>query len=120
MMWLVGLGGSFGAAARFLLGQFIMERFKRISPFPLGTLIINVLGSFILGVLANFHEAGQISDWIWFLGGIGFCGAFTTFSTFGYETVTLLQTKRIKFAIIYISLSVVVSIIFAILGLYFI
>ncbi|NWQ42638.1 fluoride efflux transporter CrcB [Bacillus sp. EB106-08-02-XG196] len=115
MIWLIGIGGSFGAAARYLLGNFI-NRKKKLSPFPLGTWLINITGSFLLGVLANLHLSNEISDGVWFFVGIGFCGAYTTFSTFGYETITLLQSNKKVLAGIYVLSSVFVSILTAAIG----
>ena len=115
MIWLIGIGGSFGAAARYLLGN-LMNKKKKLSPFPLGTLVINITGSFLLGLLANLHLSNDISDWVWFFVGVGFCGAYTTFSTFGYETITLLQSNKIIFAGIYVITSVILSITTAAIG----
>lgn len=115
MIWLIGIGGSFGAAARYLLGNFINKK-RKLSPFPLGTWVINFTGSFLLGVLANLHLSNDISDGVWFFVGIGFCGAYTTFSTFGYETITLLQSNKKFFAGIYVITSVFFSITSAAIG----
>ncbi|GAB3057926.1 fluoride efflux transporter CrcB [Virgibacillus ainsalahensis] len=115
MIWLVGIGGSFGAAVRFLLGDFISK--NSVHPFPLATWIINVTGSFLLGFIVNLHLTIQVDGWLWYLVGIGFCGAFTTFSTFGYETVNLLQMNKIKMAMVYVIISVIVSIVFVCAGL---
>jgi fluoride exporter len=117
LIWLIGIGGSLGAAARYLLGN-LLSRKKSYNRYPLGTLVINSTGSFLLGILAKLHLANDISDWIWFLVGVGFCGAYTTFSTFGYETITLLQSNKKILAGIYVLSSVVVSILMAALGLY--
>jgi fluoride exporter len=117
MIWLIGIGGSLGAAARFLLGSYLNKKAERLYQFPIGTWVINISGSFLLGVIANFHQTNHIPDWIWFLGGIGFCGAYTTFSTFGYETIILIQLKKIKSAIVYVITSVIVGTLSATLGL---
>lgn len=115
MIWLVGLGGSLGAAFRFWVSQIINNRSS--SPFPLATWIVNITGSFILGVLANLHMDHLIHEYVWFLFGIGFCGAFTTFSTFGYEITTLIHQKKTKLGIIYVSSSIVLGICSAFIGL---
>lgn len=104
MIWLVGLGGVCGAIARFWIGQWVASRAH--SPFPWGTWLANVAGSFALGCLSG---AGPlVPDWIYALAGIGFCGSFTTFSTFGYETMQLLETKRYFHAAAYIVSSVAI------------
>ena len=64
MIWMIGIGGSLGAAARFLLGNLISRGTQKINPFPIGTWIINITGSFLLGVLTQFHLTNVISDWL--------------------------------------------------------
>ncbi|MFT4413453.1 fluoride efflux transporter CrcB [Bacillus sp. UMB0728] len=117
MIWLIGVGGSLGAATRFLLGKFINKKVQRFSLFPTGTWVINITGSFLLGFIANLHLTHQIHDSLWFLLGVGFCGAYTTFSTFGYETITLIGSGKIKIAIIYVTTSVFLGGISATIGL---
>ncbi|MBS4190816.1 fluoride efflux transporter CrcB [Bacillus sp. FJAT-49705] len=108
MIWIIGVGGSFGALLRYLIGAFINKKSK--GTFPLGTWIINLTGSLLLGLLAKLHITNQIQDWVWFMFGIGFCGAFTTFSTFSNETVKLLLEKQFKIAFIYVISSVFISV----------
>lgn len=117
MIWFIGLGGALGAAARYSLGIFINGRASSLFGFPFGTLLINISGSFLLGVLANLHVADKISEPLWLFAGVGFCGAYTTFSTFGYETVTLLEAKQYNMAILYVASSLIISIIVAAIGL---
>ena len=118
MIWMIGIGGSLGAAARYLLGNLIRKGTQKIDPFPIGTWIINITGSFLLGVLTRFHLTNQISDWLWFFAGVGFCGAYTTFSTFGNETITLIQTNKLKLAAIYVVTSIIFGVISAMIGFY--
>lgn len=117
MIWLIGLGGTFGAALRYLVGLQFKKRVNLKQPFPLSTWLINVFGSFLLGVLANLHLDHQIQEWVWYFGGIGFCGAFTTFSTFGYETISLVENRKLGLAIAYVIASVVLGTLAALLGL---
>lgn len=90
---LVGVGGFVGANARWLVARFIEA--EAGTRFPWATFAINVSGSFLLGVLgaliAGRVGAAQADAWRLALG-VGFLGAFTTFSTFGYETHTLLES----------------------------
>ena len=81
---LVLLGGAVGAPTRYL-ADVAVQRLHRTS-FPWGTWAVNMAGSFVLGLVA----AGA-STWVETLVGTGFCGALTTFSTFGYETVRLAE-----------------------------
>jgi len=85
---LVGVGGVLGALARHLLGE-------RIETRTVDTLAVNVLGSFLLGLLV----AVPVDDSLLLLFGTGFCGAFTTFSTFAFETVRLFETGERRRAV---------------------
>jgi len=82
---LVGLGGVAGALARHLLGERIDRR-------TYDTLAVNVVGSFLLGLLA----AGPFGTTLALAFGVGFCGAFTTFSTFAFETVRLAEEGEVR------------------------
>ncbi|MEK5232248.1 fluoride efflux transporter CrcB [Lysinibacillus sp. FSL K6-0232] len=105
-MMLIGLGGFFGAITRFYLGKYLAH------PYPWATFFINSTGSFALGLLF----ALQPSDMIWQLIGIGFLGAYTTFSTFSFECLQLMEQKKEKQAMMYICTTVIVGIICATLG----
>ena len=88
---LVGLGGFVGANARFLIARAVGAAVD--TPFPLGTFIINVTGSFLLGVLGTMvaRQLSPDSETLRLALGVGFLGAFTTFSTFEFETHGLLE-----------------------------
>ncbi|MEV4175514.1 fluoride efflux transporter CrcB [Nonomuraea sp. NPDC049709] len=82
---LIVLGAAVGAPLRYLADRAVQARHDTV--FPWGTLAVNVAGSALLGFLAALPaESGVMA-----LAGIGFCGALTTYSTFGYETVRLLE-----------------------------
>ena len=85
----ISIGAILGANARFLLGGWILERFG--SEFPLGTLVINVTGSFVIGVVYVLLERHAAPDWVRPLVMIGFLGAYTTFSSFSLETLALVE-----------------------------
>ena len=108
MMILVGIGGFFGALTRFTIGKYI------VSAYPWATFIMNGSGSFALGYVYGC----QPIDWLWQLVGIGFLGAYTTFSTFGFEIMQLLEKQRKTHAIIYIFSSIIIGILGAALGLF--
>lgn len=113
-MLFVGIGGIFGAITRFLLGKWITTKSPAV--FPFGTWVINISGSFILGMLAVLHVRNVIPEWSWLLCGTGFLGAYTTFSTFGYETTQMLQKQGARSAMVYVSTSVVLGVFFAWMG----
>jgi len=89
---LIALGGAVGAPLRFVLGRAIQGR--RARDFPWGTLAVNVLGCLVLGVLVGAGAGGSALALV----GVGFCGALTTFSTFGYETYRLIERRSFLLA----------------------
>lgn len=90
MLWLViALGGALGAVSRYGLSGWI-QGFSP-STFPIGTLAVNVIGSFLLGFCLYVLESTAPTTEVRSFVTIGFLGAFTTFSTFSYEAVVLLQ-----------------------------
>jgi fluoride exporter len=109
---LVMLGGAIGAPTRFLLDRTVQSRHDSV--FPWGTLCVNLIGSLILGVLAGAATAHDGA--LWTVLGTGFCGALTTYSTFGYETVRLLETGARAIAVLNVAVSVVAGIAVAALG----
>lgn len=98
----VGLGGVAGALSRYYLGTALLRLAGLAAPWP--TLAINVLGCAVLGALGPWAALrGEPWGPVLLLGlGVGFCGAFTTFSTFGVETVTLLTARRYLEAAAYV------------------
>ncbi|MDO7908106.1 fluoride efflux transporter CrcB [Paenibacillus sp. JX-17] len=115
MIWMVAIGGAAGALSRYGLGGWISRR--TTAWIPWGTWIINLTGSLLLGLLYSWHRSGALPDWGWGLVGVGFCGAYTTFSTFGYETIQLLEGRRIIRAAVYVASSVVLGTAAAWLGM---
>ncbi|MGI2014841.1 fluoride efflux transporter CrcB [Shewanella oncorhynchi] len=86
---LVAFGGSIGAVLRYLISIFMIQVFG--SSFPFGTLLVNVIGSFFMGVIYALGQMSHISPELKALIGIGLLGALTTFSTFSNETLLLMQ-----------------------------
>ena len=116
MIWLVALGGALGSVSRFLLGPAIQRSLGMA--FPFGTLFINVAGALVLGIVAGLAiDGGTVSPNARAFIGIGFCGGFTTFSAFSFETVALLEGGHAGRAGAYVAASVVFSVIAAWLGL---
>ncbi len=91
MTLLIGLAGGLGAAARFLLDGWI--RRLRPTDFPWATVLINVSGSFALGVLTGLVLYRGGSTDLRLIAGTGFCGGYTTFGTASFETVRLVQRQ---------------------------
>ena len=112
----VGIGGFFGSILRYLVG---MVPLKGNAVFPVNTLIINVVGAFVIGVLASvLSKNTSIDPRLMLLMKVGFCGGFTTFSTFSSETSALLASGRWAAAAAYVLLSVVLSVSAVFLGQY--
>lgn len=82
---LVGAGGALGAVCRYLLGQWLTH-----DQFPVGTLTVNAVGSFVLGLVT---AAGMSNDVVLFVG-VGACGSFTTYSSFSFETVRMWESEH--------------------------
>jgi CrcB protein len=107
-------GGFVGAPTRYLLDRAINGRFE--SDLPWGTFVINVTGSFLLGLLTGLTLAHHLSPVAKTLLGTGFCGAYTTFSTFSFETVSLIEGGRLLEATMNALGSVVVGLVGAAAG----
>jgi len=112
---IIGIGGFLGAVARYAVALWIGRQW--ISSFPMGTFIINVSGSFLIGLLmALFTERFLVSPQWRLLLVVGFLGAYTTFSTFEYETGALLKDGEWLMAMLNVVLSVVAGFIALKLG----
>jgi len=104
----VGLGSALGGIARYLLSAAIQHRTS--SAFPSGTLVINITGSLLLGFLVRYALATpSISTEVRALLTTGFCGGYTTFSTYSFETATLLEDGDYRRAALYAAASVALA-----------
>lgn len=113
-IFLLSLGGALGAISRYLVGLGMVKRFPH-PPIPLAMLSVNLLGSLGLGIFLSLYfqsiPVDAYKDPIFLIVGLGFFGAFTTFSTFSMEALDLFQRKLYAKALIYISASIMGSII---------
>ena len=103
---LVGLGGGMGTMLRYMAWYFF-----RSSNFPTSTLLVNIAGSLIIGIVIglSIKEAGFSNNWKLFLA-TGICGGFTTFSAFSIENLQMLQTGKYLLSALYICTSIILGI----------
>ena len=111
----VGLSGALGAVSRYLLGRFIAERIN--SQIPLGTLVINVTGAFLIGLISALagHKVISVSEQV--ILATGFLGGYTTFSTMSWEGVQLARGGKTMSSLLYLGGSLALGLICATLGL---
>ena len=115
MLLYVALGSAVGGVSRYLLGGLIQRLLD--TTFPAGTLLVNISGSFLLGAILRYAiETPTLSPEVRALLTIGFCGGYTTFSTFSYETVALLEDGEWTRAGLYVGASVLLSLVGVFLG----
>ena len=109
---LVGLGGAIGSMVRY--AAYVLVGTKT---FPFATLTVNIIGSFIIGLVLAFSlkDESFLNNWKLFLA-TGICGGFTTFSAFSAENVVLLQNEKYGLALVYILVSIITGIVAAWLG----
>ena len=111
---LVIAGATIGAPLRFLTDRAVQSRHDTL--FPWGTFAVNVIGSLILGIITGAVAAGGASPQVQLAVGTGYCGALTTFSTFSYETLRLLEDDARFFATANVVASIVAGVGAAFLG----
>jgi CrcB protein len=102
---LVILGAAVGAPLRYLADRAVQARHDSV--FPWGTFTVNIVGSFILGILIHGAAVHEVPAQVSALLGTGLCGALTTYSTFGYETVRLLEERVRVYAVLNVAASIV-------------
>ncbi|MDI9889260.1 fluoride efflux transporter CrcB [Streptomyces sp. HNM0645] len=103
----VGAAAALGAVARYVLDQYV--RYRKPGAFPRGTWLINITGSFILGLFVGLWTRHGLPEQVLTIVGAGFCGAYTTFSTFSYELVRLCEQGRVGKSLLYGASSVAVG-----------
>lgn len=106
---LVGFGGGIGSIARFLFQKYLYAWYPHT--FPFGTFLVNILGCFLIGLFYGLAEKGNVLNPEWRLLLItGFCGGYTTFSTFAMENVILFKNGEFLYFGLYIAGSVILGI----------
>jgi len=112
---LIGLGGFLGSISRFLIALGVSRYFQTI--LPMGTLVVNIIGCLLIGIIYSLAEQKNIlsPEFRVFLG-VGFCGGFTTYSSFAFEKFSLIKTGDFLILSIYIGASVFLGLIAVYLG----
>ena len=110
----IALGSVIGAWLRWGISLRFNSVFENI---PFGTVIVNLIGAFIIGLAVSFFSNSSISPNYKLFVVTGFCGALTTFSTFSVEIVEFLQASKLEYAISTIAIHVIGSLIFTVLGI---
>ena len=116
MLWYIAAGSALGGVGRYLVGGLVQRLLD--TTFPAGTLLVNLTGSFLLGLFLRYAlETPALTPELRAFLTIGFCGGYTTFSTFSYETVALLEDGEWTRAGLYAALSVVLALGATLVGL---
>ena len=109
---LVAIGGALGALGRYGIGQVVQA-----GNLPVATLVVNVTGSFLIGVLwATFDESQWFQDWGKYFLTIGMLGGFTTFSSFSLETLELIRVGGLWTALVYVISTVIICVLGVFIG----
>ena len=112
---MVFLGGGIGSILRFLISKYTLNFWNK--DFPLGTFLVNMLGCFLIGLFIAYFTRNQTNQSLQFLLIAGFCGGFTTFSTFSLESVQLYQQQHYSTLILYIGLSIIIGLFLTFTGI---
>lgn len=101
---LVASGGAVGSVLRYLVSKWIQE--SSATAFPLATMVVNIVGCLLIGIFYGLTERWGLSGELKLLLTVGFCGGFTTFSTFMNENLMLLRSQEALLSCLYVALSV--------------
>jgi len=112
---LIGIGSFFGGSSRYVLSQLVQSKF--LSTYPFGTFTVNILGCLIIGIVFGLTDRFNLSpEWRLFLA-TGFCGGFTTFSSFSFETMAMLRQGQFLYSLTYVATSIIFGLIAVYLGM---
>jgi fluoride exporter len=111
----VAVGSAVGAPTRYVLDRLVSSRHERL--FPWGTFTVNISGSFLLGLLVSAGAHGGVEPWLLAALGTGFLGAYTTFSTYTWESMRLVEDGAVLVACLNLGGSVVAGAVAAAAGL---
>jgi fluoride exporter len=114
VLLLIGSGSFIGGVARYLISQLVQNRTP--GSFPYGTLVVNIAGCFLIGLLFGLIEKGHVpAEWKFFLA-TGILGGFTTFSAFSHESFGMMQNGQHTYAVLYITISIGAGLLATFLG----
>jgi len=112
---LVGVGSFIGGSLRYLIAQLVQSKF--LTGFPFGTLTVNIVGCFVIGLVFGMSDRINLSpEWRLFLA-TGICGGFTTFSAFSLETMQLLRDGQLFYGLLYVAASILIGLLAVYLGM---
>jgi len=115
-IFIVGIGGFIGAVLRYLMSGYV-QNLTRSNTFPIGTIAVNITGCFLIGMVSQLVASqANLSAEIRLLVMVGLLGAFTTYSTFSYETMNLLQDQKIFLALLNIGIHLILGLAAVLLG----
>ena len=114
ILLLIGTGSFIGGVLRYALSQFVQTKF--LSAFPFGTLGVNILGCFAIGIVFALSEKTNMSPELRLFLATGICGGFTTFSAFSNETYSLMRDGQLFYASAYITSSVLFGLLATFIG----
>lgn len=118
LVLLIGLGGFIGAISRYLLTLLIQNKF--LSTFPYGTLSVNIIGCFLIGIVYALSDRGNVTEeWRLFLA-TGVLGGFTTFSSFSNDTISMLRDSQYGNALLYVGISLFIGLLATVGGIFLI